>query len=135
MNEKLPRGMFGFFAILVLISRIDIATSRNITESVGFTKHVVSDCEAPKALRGSRLLSGSTITTPNCDMPRIADYPAELQLFYTYSVEINNELLLYDMEPAIDNAVAIELDMCDFMGRPVYKIRTSTTHSFSTSGK
>ena len=135
MNEILSRGMFGIFAIFLLILGIDIATGSNLTESVGSSKYIISDHEALKVLRGSRLLSGSTITTPNCNMPRIAEYPAELQLFYTYSVEINNELLLYDMERAIDNAVAIELDMCDFMGRPVYKIRTSTTHSFSTSGK
>ena len=76
----------------------------------------------------------STITTPNCNAIRTAPYPAELQLFYTYSVEINHDLLLRDMERAIENAVAIELDMCDVEGRPVYKIRTGITHSFSTSG-
>ena len=87
----------------------------------------------PNALRGGRDLS--TITTPHCSTIRTAHYPAELQLFYTYSVEINDDLLLNDMERAIDNAVAIELDMCDVKGRPVYKVRTSTTHSFSTSGR
>lgn len=79
-------------------------------------------------------MSGSTITTPNCNAIRTAQYPAELQLFYIYSVEINDDLLLNDMKRAIDNAVSIELDMCDHNGRPVYKVRTSTTHSFSSSG-
>jgi len=79
-------------------------------------------------------LSGSTITTPNCNAIRSTPYPSELQLFYTYSVEINNDFLLNDMERAIDNAVALELDMCDFEGRPVYKVKSDTTHSFSNSG-
>ena len=128
------RAMFGIWSFLVLILRLDLAISSNITDAMD-SSYIIADSKVTKGLRGSRLLSGSTITTPNCNMPRIEDYPAELQLFYTYSVEINDDILLYDMERAIDNAVVIELDMCDFMGRPVYKVRTSTTHSFSTSGK
>ena len=133
MNQIFLRQMFFIFASCVLISSIDVVTGFDIGEM--FRPDNASSGNKPrKALRGGRALSGGTITTPNCSMIRTTEYPAELLLFYTYSVEINDNLLLQDMERAIDNAVAIELDMCDVTGRPVYKVRTSTTHSFSTSG-
>ena len=129
----MSRRMFGILAIYVLFSRIDSITGFNVTETSSSSNTQLGS-KSPKALRGARALSENTITTPNCNMLRTAEYPAELQLFYTYSVEINDDLLLYDMERAIDNAGVIELDMCDVTGRPVYKVRTSTIHSFSTSG-
>ena len=136
MSQLLSRRIIGICAILVLVLvSIDIAAGIDVVETLRH-RNVSSVRKTPNALRGGRVLNtnGSTITTPNCNSIRTAPYPAELQLFYTYSVEINDDLLLHDMERAIDNAVAIELDMCDLQGRPVYKIRTSTTHSFSTSG-
>jgi hypothetical protein len=126
MDSMLSRRIFGICAIFVATASV------GIVETLTYG-NAISSRERSHALRGHRILNGSTITTPNCDAIRTAEYPAELQLFYTYSVEINDDLLLSDMERAIDNAVAIELDMCDLKGRPVYKVRTSTTHSFSTS--
>ena len=123
-------------AILVLLictteatARIDAAVDTTYS-LIGISKSLVTN-----SLRGGRTLSGSTITTPNCDAIRITSYPAELQLFYTYSVEFNDDLLLNDMERAIAIAVALELDMCDVDGRPVYKVKTDTKHSFSKSGR
>jgi hypothetical protein len=133
MNSIVSRWIISTCAIFVLILSIDIAAGMGVVETLSYG-NASTDTKATSGLRGSRILSGSTITTPNCSAIRTAQYPAELQLFYVYSVEINDSLLLSDMERAIDNAVAIELDMCDLHGRPVYKIRTSTTHSFSSSG-
>ena len=130
MNTITLRRMIGIFAVCVLLWRIDIAAG--IHDIAAFNDDNFTSSGTNTSLRGSRVLQ-NTLTTPKCDNIRTADYPAELQLFYTYSVEINDDLLLYDMERAIDNAVVMELDMCDVQGRPVYKVRTSTAHSFSTS--
>lgn len=133
MNSIESRRIISICAIFLLTFKIDVAAGTSIGESLSYSD-VSTTILASNALRGSRILSGSTITTPYCNAIRTQQYPAELQLFYTYSVEINDNLLLSNMERAIDNAVAMELNMCDAKGRPVYKVRTSTTHSFSTSG-
>ncbi|MGK3749480.1 MAG: hypothetical protein ACI8RD_001775 [Bacillariaceae sp.] len=86
------------------------------------------------SLRG-RELSTQTIATPKCNTIRTSPYPAELQLFYSYSVEFKIAFSLADIERAIANAVALELDMCDILSRPVYKVKTITGHSFSNSGR
>lgn len=99
-----------------------------ITSRIGVTGAIVSNL-----LRGGRELSTQTITTPNCNAVRTLPYSAELQLFYSYSVEFNNAFSLTDIERAIANAVALQLDMCDVQGRPVYKVKT-IKHSFSNSG-
>jgi len=99
-----------------------------ITGRIGVTGAFVSNL-----LRGGRELSTQTITTPNCNAVRTLPYSAELQLFYSYSVEFNNAFSLTDIERAISNAVALKLDMCDVQGRPVYKVKT-IRHSFSNSG-
>ena len=131
MRSTLSKRISSIYIFLALFFGID-----NVAAGVGTAETLRND----KMFKGKRLTSRlrggrnlNTLTTPNCSTIRTAEYPAELQLFYTYSVEINDDLLLNDMERAIDNAVAIELDMCDVKGRPVYKVRTSTTHSFSTS--
>ena len=130
MNQiTCARRIIGSFAICLLFWNIELGTCIDVPVKI---LRSGSGSSPKAALRGGRRAL-NTITTPNCGMVRTAEYPAELQLFYTYSVEINDDLLLQDMERAIDNAVAIELDMCDATGRPVYKIRTSTVHSFSTS--
>lgn len=82
-----------------------------------------------------RALSPQTITTPHCSVIRTVPYPAELQLFYSYSVEFKNAFSLSDIERAIATTVALQLDMCDVRGRPVYKVKRITGHSFSHSGK
>ena len=135
MASTLSRQVFRACVIVLLAFGADAAALVDAAHASIHTKDTSTNAEVYKSLRGSRVLGGSTITTPNCSASRDEPYPAELQLFYTYSVDINKDLLLHDMERAIDNAVAIELDMCDVQGRPVYKVRTDTTHSFSTSGK
>ena len=133
MDFILTRRIISIYVTFVLIFTIDPLDSIRGVESLSDdTESTVP--KVPNALRGFRVLSVSTITTPNCLATRTAPYPTELHLFYTYAVEINDDLLLSDMERAINNAVAIELNMCDHQGRPVYKVRTSTTHSFSSTG-
>ncbi len=134
MNQTLSRRLLSFCAIYALSSTVNLVKDIHVVEAFSHSTMSSQNISVP-SLRGSRILTGSTITTPKCENIRTEEYPAELQLFYTYSVEISDDLLLYDMERAIDNAVIIELDMCDVKGRPVYKVRTSTSHSFSTSRK
>jgi hypothetical protein len=89
-----------------------------------------------KSLRG-RALRAPTVTTSNCNSFRLAPYPAELQLFYEYSVEFKagRAVSLADLERAVSNAVALELDVCDALDRPMYKVKTNTRHIFSDTGK
>ena len=134
MNKTLSRRFLSLCAIYVLSWKVELAAGIHLIEAFDYSTTSPQNTSVP-SLRGARILTGSTITTPKCGNIRTEEYPAELQLFYTYSVEINDDLLLYDMERAIDNAVVIELDICDVKGRPLYKVRTSTTHSFSTSSK
>eukprot|EP00980_Cylindrotheca_fusiformis_P022943 scaffold9948_cov129-Cylindrotheca_fusiformis.AAC.11 len=101
---------------------------------------------------------GSVIATANCNFNR-KSYNAELQLFYSYIVEFDlgsevslggkhdrcTELVgpflpphlertfftLLGMETAIALAVAQELDACDDMDRPLFKVRDDTEHVLS----
>ncbi|KAG7357047.1 hypothetical protein IV203_001735 [Nitzschia inconspicua] len=83
----------------------------------------------------ARVLSSATVTTPDCSAIRLAPYPAELQLFYDYSVEFKRgrAVSLTDLERAIANAVAVKLNTCDASGRPLFKVRTDVPHRFSDS--
>jgi hypothetical protein len=85
----------------------------------------------------ARTLSSTTVTTSDCSAIRSAPYPAELQLFYEYSVEFNpgKVVNLAHLERAISNTVAIQLSICDTFGQPVFKVRTDTPHRFSDKRK
>jgi hypothetical protein len=87
-------------------------------------------------LRG-RSLVGPTLTTTNCNAIRLEDYQAELQLVYKYLVEFaaGGSRSLHGLQQAITHAVAQELDSCDILDRPLYKIKTTTQHAFSKVGK
>ena len=80
-----------------------------------------------------RLLTGPTISTTKCNAIRTESYKAELQLFYTYSVEFGpgSSRKLDGMEEAIAYIVAQALDSCDIMGRPIYQVKTTTPHKVS----
>jgi hypothetical protein len=67
----------------------------------------------------------------------LEDYQAELQLLYKYLVEFESggSRSLRGLEDAIAHAVAQELDTCDAMDRPLYKVKTNTQHDFSKSGE
>jgi hypothetical protein len=73
---------------------------------------------APKPQRS---LQSPTLATTNCNVIRLDDYQAELQLFYTYLVESKSgdSRSLHGLEDAIAHAVAQELDTCDSMDRPL----------------
>lgn len=132
MRSTVPRLGGVLYAIFEVVCVVEAAV-RFKTAAKLTHRPVSGNLTEGQGLRGYRMLNGNTITTPNCNLIRTAPYPAELQLFYTYSVEINDDLLLTDMERAIENAVAMELDMCDVEGRPVFKVKTGARHSFSTS--
>jgi hypothetical protein len=85
----------------------------------------------------SRILTSTTVTTSDCSAIRTDPFPAELQLFYEYSVEFKagRAVSLSDLERAIASAVAIQLNICDTAGRPAFKIRTDFPHRFSDSSK
>ena len=89
-----------------------------------------------KLLRG-RSLNSPTVTTPECSAIRLSPYAAELHLSYEYSVEFKagRAVSLTDLQRAIANAVAVQLDMCDTLGRPVFKVKTDTQHKFSDTGR
>jgi hypothetical protein len=86
----------------------------------------------PSKLR-ARKLTSTTVTTSDCNSIRLSPFPAELQLFYEYSVEFRagRAVSLTDLEQAIANTVADRLNICDTSGRPVFKVRTDAPHRFS----
>lgn len=86
----------------------------------------------PSKLR-ARKLTSTTVTTSDCNSIRLSPYPAELQLFYEYSIEFRagRAVSLTDLEQAIANTVAVRLNICDTSGRPVFKVRTDAPHRFS----
>jgi hypothetical protein len=85
----------------------------------------------------SRSLSDSAISTTDCSNIRLEPYQAQLQLVYEYSVEFEGGQIsdLSGLERAIAYAVAFELNMCDDLDRPLYKIKTNTRHNYSKTGK
>jgi hypothetical protein len=87
-------------------------------------------------LRG-RALASPTLTTTNCNAIRLEDYRAELQLVYKYVVEFaaGGSRSLIGLQQAIAHAVAQELNSCDILDRPLYKVKTTTQHAFSKDGK
>ena len=95
-----------------------------------------SDTATSTHLRG-RLLSSSTVATSDCSAIRLAPYPAELQLLYDSSVEFKSgrAVSLKELARALANHVALHLDMCDNLGRPVYKVKLDSQHRFSKNGK
>lgn len=97
--------------------------------------HPSSNVPQPSVLRG-RNLTASTVSTTECDNIRVEPYSAELQLLYEYSAEFEagKSSSLAGLETAVAHAVALELDMCDELGRPLYKVKTNTRHTFSKTG-
>jgi hypothetical protein len=85
----------------------------------------------------ARQLQGPSLTTARCNMIRIEDYQAELQLLYEYEVEfaLDSPRSLTGMELLIAHAVVQELDMCDEYDRPLYKVKTNARHAFSKDRK
>lgn len=80
-----------------------------------------------------RRLNAPTLTTTRCNAIHLEDYQAELQLVYSYLVEFaaGSSRSLSGIETAITHAVAQELDDCDVIDRPLYKVKTNTRHAFS----
>ena len=80
-----------------------------------------------------RRLTAPTLTTTRCNAIHLEDYQAELQLVYSYLVEFaaGGSRSLSGIERAITHAVAQELDDCDIIDRPLYKVKTNTRHAFS----
>jgi hypothetical protein len=85
----------------------------------------------------ARQLQGPSLTTARCNMIRIEDYQAELQLLYEYEVEfaLDSPRSLTSMELLIAHAVVQELDICDEYDRPLYKVKTNARHAFSKDRK
>lgn len=82
------------------------------------------------------LARGPTLTTTSCNVVRLEDYHAELQLVYAYLVEFasGSSRSLRGLEDVVTHAVAQELDACDDMDRPLYRVKTNTRHEFSKDG-
>jgi hypothetical protein len=80
-----------------------------------------------------RRLTAPTLTTTRCNAIHLEDYQAELQLVYSYLVEFaaGGSRSLSGIERAITHAIAQELDDCDVLDRPSYKVKTNTRHAFS----
>jgi hypothetical protein len=99
---------------------------------------MASSAAVAPPLRGARLLqtTPSALTTTNCNAIRQEDYQAELQLVYEYLVEFKKggSRSLHGIETAITHAVAQNLDTCDALDRPLYKIKANTRHTFSKTG-
>ena len=90
-----------------------------------------------KTEAAGRYLTAPTLTTTKCNVVRSDDYQAELQLVYSYLVEFRagGSRSLHGLEQAISQAVAAELNSCDEMDRPMYKVKTNTRHEFSKDGE
>jgi hypothetical protein len=84
-----------------------------------------------------RKLQGPSLTTARCNMIRVENYQAELQLLYEYEVEFafDSPRSLSGMELLIAHAVVQELDVCDEYDRPLYKVQTNARHAFSKDSK
>jgi hypothetical protein len=122
-----PRRCLGLWIMTMIMFLTKISASLAITQR--------------RLLRGGpkpqRSLQGPTLTTTNCNVIRLEDYQAELQLLFKYLVEFESggSRSLRGLEDAIAHAVAQELDSCDAMDRPLYKVNTNTQHDFSKSGE
>ena len=90
-------------------------------------------------IRRSLQAAQAAITTTSCNEIRTEDYEAELQLVYEYLVEFKEDSTrsLVGIERGITQAIAQELDACDALDRPVYKVKATSRHTFSkiTDGK
>jgi hypothetical protein len=122
-----PRRCLGLWITTMIMFLTKLSVSLAITQQ--------------RLLRGGpkpqRSLQGPTLTTTNCNVIRLDDYQAELQLLYKYLVEFESggSRSLHGLEDAIAHAVAQELDTCDAMDRPLYKVKTNTQHDFSRTGE
>ena len=78
----------------------------------------------------------AAFTTTRCNAIRTDNYEAELRLSYEYEVEFKHgsSRSLEGIERAIIHAIAKELDACDALDRPVYKVKATARHTFSKTG-
>jgi hypothetical protein len=118
---------------IALVNFLVICSAANSTV---WKLNAITIPEVTDRLRGRGLSISSTVATSDCSAIRLAPYPAELQLFYEYSVEFKagRAVSLRELERAISTHVAHQLDMCDNLGRPVYKVKTASQHGFSDKG-
>jgi hypothetical protein len=134
MKKSFLRVLFCFVVVQdVMASLSDRDRRVNVDQTL---KAILGSSASYSNLR-ARVLSSTTVTTSDCSAIRSAPYPAELQLFYEYSVEFNpgRAVNLVDLERAIANVVAIQLSICDTSGQPVFKVLTGTPHRFSDKSK
>ncbi|KAG7360852.1 hypothetical protein IV203_035951 [Nitzschia inconspicua] len=126
--------MMKLFLICLLFIGSAMASALLVTLAEPNVTTIIEASTSSPHLR-ARVLSSATVTTPDCSAIRLAPYPAELQLFYDYSVEFKRgrAVSLTDLERAIANAVAVKLNTCDASGRPLFKVRTDVPHRFSDS--
>jgi hypothetical protein len=127
-----PSRFFPLWLLVTMVARYEAASE---TLSVS-TKDVYlrGNHVAERRKQSSwRRLPAPTLTTTRCNVIRHEDYQAELQLVYSYLVEFaaGSSRSLSGVERAITHAVAEELDDCDVIDRPLYKVKTNTRHAIS----
>lgn len=131
--------MRSFLRVLFWLVLVEEAIALSLPSILEEVQHHATTHESSTSSSNLRVrtLSSTTVTTPDCSVIRRAPYPAELQLFYEYSIEFKagRAVSLTDMERHIANAVAIQLNICDTSGRPVFKVRTDAPHRFSDKSK
>jgi hypothetical protein len=127
-----PSRFFPLWLLVAMVARYEAAseTLSLPTKNVHLRgNHVVERRQESSWRR----LPAPTLTTTRCNVIRLEDYQAELQLVYSYLVEFatGSSRSLSGVETAITHAVAQELDDCDIIDRPLYKVKTNTRHAFS----
>lgn len=87
-----------------------------------------------KLLRRHRRLAEQVVSRA-CNVFRVDPYPARLDIMYKYVITFKDDTIdVEELQRAISIAIAHQLDLCDYNGRPMLAVAANSgIHSVSES--